>query len=197
MVFLFLFSIYFKKICIVFTSYRKQNCLLVGYAYLYLIMIPRRKRRYLLKKILIIILAFIVVGAGIYWYIATEKFSDTSKRRASYRVNAIEFIKEFQNNDNAANKKYTDKIIIVTGIVSEIEMADTTINIKFIDTASNSYAIFAFQEQHLEDAKTIKRGDTVSIKGSCSGGIYSEILGTEAITFKRCALNKKNRILKN
>jgi len=139
----------------------------------------------------------LLAGLSIYLYIANEKFSDTSKRRASYRVSAIEFIKEFQQNDSAANQKYTDKIIIVTGMVSEIETADTTVNIKFIDAATGSYVIFAFQEQHLYDAKTIKKGQIVSIKGSCSGGIHSDILGTEVITFKRCALNKKNQMLKN
>ncbi len=156
-----------------------------------------KKRNFLLKKILIAALILMLIAAGLYWYIANEKFSDTSKRRASYRISAIEFIKEFQQNDSAANKKYTDKIIIVTGTVSEIEMADTTINIKFIDTTTGSYAIFAFQEQHVAEAKTIKKGDTISIKGSCSGSIHSEILGTEVITFKRCALNKKNHVLKN
>ncbi|MBK5270493.1 MAG: hypothetical protein JJE22_05700 [Bacteroidia bacterium] len=151
----------------------------------------------MLKRISIIVFILLLAGIGVYSYIANEKFSDTSKRRASYRVSAIEFIKEFQQNDSAANQKYTDKIIIVTGIVSEKEMADTTVNIKFIDAATGSYVIFAFQEQHLDDAKTIKKGQIVSIKGSCSGGIHSEILGTEVITFKRCALNKKNQMLKN
>ena len=56
--------------------------------------------------------------------------------------------------------------------------------------STGSYVIFAFQSQHLAEAKSIKQGDDVSIKGSCSGGAYSEILEAEFITFKRCALNK-------
>jgi len=149
-----------------------------------------KKRNSFFKKILIAILILVFVSVGIYWYIAIEKFSDTNKLKSAYKVTASEFIKEFLQNDKAANKKYADKIITVAGLVSEIEPADTTVNIKFIDTASGSYAIFAFQQQHLAEAKTIKKGDSVSIKGSCSGGIHSEILGTEVITFKRCALNK-------
>jgi len=149
-----------------------------------------KKKTGSLKKILIAVLALIIIGAGIYWYIASEKFADTSKRKSVYTVKALDFIKEFSQNDSLANKKYANKIITVTGIVSGIESADTTINIKFIDTATGSYAIFAFQEQHLNEAKTLKAGDNVSIKGSCSGSIYSDILGTEVITFKRCALTK-------
>jgi len=150
---------------------------------------PTAKRPWL-KKILITFLVLVGIGAAIYWYIATEKFADTKDREAAYTVNAIDFIREFEKNDSAANKKYADKIITVNGMVSEIEAADTTVNIKFIDTASGSYVIFAFQEQYVSEAKTLKAGDSASIKGSCSGGVLSEILGTEFITFKRCTLNK-------
>lgn len=149
-----------------------------------------KPKRPWLKKLLITGLILTAIGAGIYWYIATEKFADTKDRKAAFTVNAIDFIREFEKDDKAANKKYVDKIITVNGTVSEIEAADTTMNIKFIDTLSGSYAIFAFQEQYIAEAKTLKVGDSASIKGSCSGGVLSEILGSEFITFKRCTLNK-------
>lgn len=148
-----------------------------------------KAKRSWLKWLLLTGLVLVAVAAGIYWYVATEKFSDTKDRKAAFTVNAIDFIKEFEKDDKAANTKYSDQIITVNGRVSEIEPADTTINIKFIDTTTGSYIIFAFQERHLAEAKTVAVGDSVSIKGSCSGGIHSEILGNEAITFKRCTLN--------
>jgi hypothetical protein len=151
----------------------------------------KKKRSSWLKRILIGGFTLLLIGISIYWRVATEKFTDTSERKAACTVNAIDFIKEFQQNDSIANKKYADKIITVNGTVSEVEAADTTMNIKFIDTSTGSYAIFAFQEQHLAEAKTVKAGDNISIKGSCSGGTYSEILGREFITFKRSALNKQ------
>ncbi|MGN6293678.1 MAG: OB-fold protein [Chitinophagaceae bacterium] len=144
-----------------------------------------------MKRVLWSIFALVVIAAGIYWYVATEKFADTNDREAAYTVNALDFIREFHEGDSAANAKYRDKIITVNGTVSAVEPADSaTMNIKFIDTTTGSYVIFAFQEQHVAEAKTIKEGDIVSIKGSCSGGTYSEILGVEKIDFKRSALNK-------
>jgi hypothetical protein len=149
-----------------------------------------KTKRPWLKKLLVTFLVLIAIGAGVYFYIALEKQPDTKNEKAAFTVNAIDFIREFGKDDKAANKKYAEQIITVNGRVSEIEAVDTTVNIKFIDTTSGSYAIFAFQEQHVAEAKTVKVGDSVSIKGSCSGGILSEILGTESITFKRCTLNK-------
>jgi hypothetical protein len=148
------------------------------------------KKKPWLKWILWSLLGLVIVFAVIYWWVATEKFSDTKDRKAAYTVTANEFIQEFQKSAGAANTKYADKIVEVKGRVSEIEAADTTYNIKFIDAASGSYIIFAFQQQHVGEAKTLKPGDSVSIKGSCSGGIYSEILEATAITFKRATLNQ-------
>jgi tRNA_anti-like len=149
-----------------------------------------KKKRSWLKRILLAVLVVVVVLAGIYWYVATDKFADTKDRKSAYTVDAIAFIHEFEKNQIEANKKYKDKIITVNGTVSEIEAADTTMNIKFIDTASKSFIIFAFQEQHLSEPKTVKVGDAVSIKGNFSAGIFSEILEVVKIDFKRSALNK-------
>ncbi len=148
------------------------------------------KRKHVLKKLAIAIMIMIALGAGIYWYVATEKFADTNDREAAYTVSALDFIREFEENDNVANEKYMGKIVVVNGRVSEIEAADTTVNIKFINAVSGSYIIFAFQDQHVSDAKSINVGDSISVKGSCSGGTHSELLDTDFIMFKRCAINK-------
>jgi len=143
------------------------------------------------KKLLITVLILAVIAAGIYWYVATEKFADTKGRQAAYTVSAIDFIREFRKDDSAANKKYREKIITVNGIISELEAPDSsTLNVKFIDTTTGDYAIFEFQKQHLAEAKALKKGDSISIKGSCSGLSYSEVLGYYYIPFKLSTLNK-------
>ena len=143
-----------------------------------------------LKRVLIAVFILIGIGAAVYWYIATEKFADTKDREAAYTVNAIDFIREFRKDDSISNNKYRQKITI-NGRVSELESPDSaTVNIKLIDTTTGDYAIFAFQEQYLSEAKSIKVGDSVSVKGSCSGSIYSDLLDAYNIGFIRCTLNK-------
>ena len=140
---------------------------------------------------LLALFVLLLAAGGIIWYLFTLKYEDTKDVKADFTVNAIDFIKEFRQDMTAANKKYSEKIIVVNGTVSAIEMADTTANIKMVDTLANgAYIIFAFQQQHLSEAKQMKEGDRVSIKGSCSNGAFSNILETEYITFKRCAVNK-------
>lgn len=149
-----------------------------------------KSKRPWVKKLLLAVVVLALLGASVVWYIFTEKHVDTTASKADYTVAALDLIREFETSDSLANRKYTEKILIVNGMVSEVEAADSTMNIKMVNDSTGSYIIFAFQQQHLDEAKQLKKGDAVSIKGSCSGGAYSSILETEYITFKRCALNK-------
>ena len=150
-----------------------------------------KKKNPWLKRILTAFLVLVVTLAGIYWYVATEKFSDTKNKDADFTISAIDLIHEFVQNDTMANKKYTEKIITVNGRISELEAPDTsTVNVKISDPASGSFIIFAFQDSHLAEGKNLKVGDSVSIKGSCSGGQYSSIIESTKIDFKRATLNK-------
>lgn len=151
-------------------------------------MTTNMNKRY--KKWLLALFVLLLASGAVIWWIFTEKYDDTAIVKPDYTVNAIDFIKEFKQDMTGANKKYSEKIIVVNGTVSAIEAADTTANIKMIDTTNGAYIIFAFQQQHLNEAKQMKPGDKVSIKGSCSNGSFSNILETEYITFKRCAVNK-------
>ena len=151
---------------------------------------PVIKKKKLYKKWLLSLLALALVGAALVWYLFTLKHADTADVKADYTVNAMAFLGEFKNDLAAANKKYANKIVTINGTVSQIEAADTTMNIKMIDTADGASIIFAFQQQHLHEAKHLKAGDNIIIKGSCDNGIYSNILETQYITFSRCAINQ-------
>ena len=124
-------------------------------------------------------------------YVWNEKHEDTVNVKTDYTVTAADLLREFASNDSAANTKYREKILIVEGIVSQSEMqADSTSNIQFSDS-TGSYIIFSFDKDQYDQVKNIKPGSFVSAKGSCSGSMYSEILGTSSISFKRSTLNKK------
>jgi hypothetical protein len=141
-----------------------------------------------LKRFFLIGGTLLLIGAGIYIYNILKNHEDTANVKTDFTVEAIPFIKEFENNVAQANAKYAEKIIAVTGTVTATEAADTTINIKMEDSSSGSYLIFAFQKQHLDEARLLKPPDIVTIKGSCSDGIYSQILGTYFVSFKRSTL---------
>jgi hypothetical protein len=152
-----------------------------------------RPDKWFLKLVWILLGPIIAFGGFtiIKHKVNSDTFSSTSKEKAAYTVNAQELIQEFISSDSTANKKYTDQILVVNGRVSELEAADSTINVKFIDSTSGSYAIFDFQTADVDAAKKLAVGDSVSIKASCSGGIFSRLRQATVITFKRSAINKQ------
>ncbi|MFN8251366.1 MAG: hypothetical protein U0V75_05735 [Ferruginibacter sp.] len=149
------------------------------------------KKKPWLKRLLIAGGILLLGGAAAVWYIFNLQFDDTKSVKADYTVSAMNFLSEFKPGDSTVNKKYRDKIIVVNGIVSETEMtADSSINIKMADTLSGNYIMFTFQDQSRNEASQLKAGDSVSIKGSFSDGIYSQILEVMMVNLKRCTLNK-------
>jgi len=142
--------------------------------------------------------ALVVIGPLCTWlgyeFLSGQVLRDhdhTADVRSAYTVNGLEMIREFQANDSLANAKYKEQIITVNGRASEVEILnDSTVNIKISDT-TGSYLIFSFGDKEAVTVKEIKQGDSISVKGSCSGGEYSDILGVNFITFKRSIINKQ------
>jgi len=151
--------------------------------------ISRRK----VLKIVLIIAGPAVTWAGFYFIsrqVEGETFGSTGNVKTAYTVNGLDLIWEFAAADSAANAKYQEKVLTVNGRATTTEIVnDSTCNVKIEDT-TGSYLIFSFVNETVKEAKIIKPGDSISVKGSCSGSIYSDILATEAISFKRCVLNK-------
>jgi flagellar basal body-associated protein FliL len=159
-------------------------------------MIPQPgTKKGLVKKLLIAVVALLLIGGGFAWYAFTKGFDDTATLEPDYTVNAAGFIEEFRVNgalSKEANTKYAEKIIAVSGRVSSVEAADTTLNLK-IENAEGAYIAFAFQQKDQAAVQNVKAGDSVTIKGSCNGGSFSSILGVPYITFKRSSLIKLHK----
>ncbi|MBU6177629.1 MAG: OB-fold putative lipoprotein [Bacteroidetes bacterium] len=151
----------------------------------------RTNKKGWIKKALFAFLLVVLLAGGAFWYIMNETFDDTAATQSAYTVSAQDLINAYQTNDSIANAAYREQIITVQGRVTEVEAADTTVNIKFTDPVTGSYLIFDFQSQHLADAKVLQAGDSVAIKGSCSGNIYSQLRKAHMISFKRSVLVAK------
>ena len=135
------------------------------------------------KKILIGLGVGILLAGAAYLYIMNEKFEDTATTESAYTINAMELIDAFQSADSAANAKYSEQIVTVNGRISEIEAADTTVNVKFINDNTGSYLIFDFQSKDVAAARVLQLGDSVALKGSCSGSIYSQLRRAHTVSY--------------
>ncbi len=118
----------------------------------------------------------------------SEKTAATNTLATDFTVDGLELIKEFVSTDSAANAKYRNKVVLVNGLISELNATDSTASISMADS-TGSYTIFDFEKEQAAKVKTLKVGDKVSIKGICSGSIYSDILETQTISFKQAIIH--------
>jgi hypothetical protein len=124
-----------------------------------------------MKKLILIVLGIFIIGAGIGIYLYNKPHRNISKIAPEYKFTASELYRIFQNDENAANKAYHDKVIEIGGVVFE----------KFIDQNKKTVVLFKDPSQDFgisctfnpdEGTKLIKinKGDKIKIKGICTGG---------------------------
>ena len=161
------------------------------------IVLSAGEEKWLLKSGLILVTAsatffgFNMISKQVEKKIMEETYESTDNVKTDFTLGANDLLKEFMANDSAANKKYREKVLVVKGASGDVEIkTDSTVIIKFSES-TGSYIVFSLDKDQFEKAKNIKAGDAVSLKGSCSGSVYSEILSTTSISFKRVIINNK------
>lgn len=122
------------------------------------------------KTVLYIGLAVVLVAVivGVYFYTLGQK--DLTNASADYAMTAKELYADFDTDEQAANDKYLDKIIEVSGKVSSVEMsADTMLNVMLMSDSDFGGVQCTFNNTKDPSALDITKGDNVVIRGICSG----------------------------
>ena len=118
------------------------------------------------KKIIFVsILTLLVssVAVGFYFY---NKGPLDVKNSKGISVNANDLYTIYSNDSLKANKKYTSRILVVRGFVSEISINSKQQKIVLVKTDAPGAYINCTLEEPVEN---IKPSDKISIKGICSG----------------------------
>ena len=149
---------------------------------------PRRK-----KILLYVVLPLFVIAAaaGIYFYKEYNRVhKDTAKLKPDYTLKAADLVKEFETNEQASNKKYWDKVILVDGVVKQVEKDDKGFySVVLGDTTSMASVRCSIDSLHSNEAATVQQGSTIAVKGICSGFNADEMLGSDVILI-RSVVNK-------
>ena len=102
-----------------------------------------------------------------------------------YFLAASLLYEEFETGEEAANTKYMDKVIQVTGTVAEILLnneGDINLVLREEEDFSGIHCSFGKGEQ--EKLSSVKTGDEVTVKGFCTGMLMDVVLN-------RCVLVEK------
>ena len=142
------------------------------------------------KKIIWSIILLAVVVGIVYGYKEyTRTNRDIKNVRPDFTVTSLDLMREFEQSDSTASKKYNGKILEVKGNVKAVEvdgMAYYTIVLG--DSSGLSSVRCSLDTTHQNDATGIQAGKSVSIRGVCTG--FNELdlgLGSDVI-LNRCVI---------
>ena len=129
-----------------------------------------------MKKILIGILLALVVTCGVI-YLMYNKPHRNPATETPIKVNAIELYKSFESNETEANKLYLDKVLEVTGKITEVSSNQNGMPVLALETQNIMFGVRCTMGTAESTAQV---GETITIKGICTGYL-SDVIITNAI----------------
>ena len=145
------------------------------------------KKRTLRLGLAIVLIGLLVVSIVVI-YMFNKPHLDVASLKPDFSLSAAQLYKEFKTDENNANKKYlggaNGKIVQVSGVISDIitgEHGLITFTVKDESIGEGGVSC-SIDSTNLNKAGKVKIGDTVVIKGQCTG--YIEL--TNEVDLNKC-----------
>jgi hypothetical protein len=113
-------------------------------------------------KFIFITISFFLIAFFIAYYAVYKNHRNIANEQASFILAADSFYEEFIENPTVSTKKYLDKTIQLSGVITEIDMGNFMIDDKVIFYADDSIV------------HTLEMGKFITVKGRSIG--YDELL---------------------
>jgi hypothetical protein len=144
-----------------------------------------------IKILLALFIAGVVVFIGVYRYTFYKPHRNLTGEKAIAKLEAAALMSAFEANDSIANASYLDKAIEVTGVIGEVTPNGNTVTINLkVEGIDFGGIKCTLDEAEALKAQDLQPGQTISIKGQCSGWNNDEDLGIKEVSLTRCVVVK-------
>lgn len=134
-----------------------------------------------MKKFLPVFIIMALLAGAIAYMQWNKSHTDVAATKSDVTLSPDKLLEEFNNDENAANTMYLDKIIEVAGTVKSVNQVDVGGSIS-LDTG-DPMASVTCEFENSADVASVKEGDKIKVKGLCSGKLIDVVLN-------RCAVVK-------
>lgn len=124
------------------------------------------------KSYIIIILLFILSVVWIAFRMYNKPHRDPLSE-ASIKISATELFRSYENDEAGANGLYLDKVLEVRGEIAEITTNQELIPIVSLETENPMFGVRCTMES---STINVKPGDSVTIKGICTGYLSDVVI---------------------
>lgn len=138
------------------------------------------------KYLLIIIPVAIIIAAAIGLSMFFKPHDDVNKMKADFTVEATSLINEFQNEEDAATAKYSEKVLEISGnLASKNQLPNGTTLLMLEDEMQGISCQLdsSWVGANQEFIRSLEAGSPVKVKGVCKGYLM-EIKVSPAVVLK-------------
>jgi hypothetical protein len=124
-----------------------------------------------MRKITILSISFIVLGILLFVYRMFNKpHTDVLNTKATVEMTAIELFTYFDTNEDSATIKYSDQIIVVSGVLHSKDLSNELEPQILIKTnEDDGFIRCGFKPEYLNNINSLKESSTIKVKGICKG----------------------------
>ena len=130
-----------------------------------------------MKKLILIAVVAVIAAAVTGIILFNKSHRSTADATSDYIVAAPALLQEFSQDEVAANQKYLDKVVAVQGKVKSVD-TDEEGNMNLTLDAADEMAgvICTIPKSDSPDAAKVAIGETVTVKGICTGMLMDVVL---------------------
>lgn len=129
-----------------------------------------------MKKIIIIIAVLAIAAGAVGYFMYNKPHRDIAGEEPAHRVSADQLFDEYEADEAAANAKYLDKTIEVTGIIAEITVNDAGQTSAILTAENAMIGGISTTFQTSITMEPLKEGQEVCVKGRCTGKLMDVVV---------------------
>ncbi len=127
-------------------------------------------------KKLIFLLILLAIAFGAYYGFSEFNRGLEGAGKTDFAVSSTELFTAFDDNEKAANTKYLDKNIEVSGVIQEVSKGkDGTITVTLDGGMMFGITCEMFESDKIDQSK-YKKGSKITLKGICTGFLSDVVL---------------------
>ena len=126
-------------------------------------------------KILLVLLLLVLFCLGAY-FVKHQGVMFSKNTSITNRTSSDSLISFFLHNEKEANTRFTNKAIVVTGKIKEINYLNNRYTIIVYTPYKDHYILCDVDPDQNELLRNLEKGEIISIKGVCKGFLKDIIL---------------------
>ncbi len=157
------------------------------------------KRNKIVRYLFLLILAGVIVGAAVGYYLYNKPHRDIEHALPDFILTAEELTAAYAD-EGEGNKKFLNNIVLLLGRAADVSK-DAGGNINILFTTADGEIDASLDNRYQEDesyrssASDIEPGKSIQLQCYCSGAIKDTMLGivTSRVVLKNCFVKKKRK----